>query len=129
MNSDHLLALGLFAFGMDTIAYQEFTRRASWRHPSAPRYGALPASQYVGPAAREITLQGVLIPEFSGSYSDIDRLHEMADLGEIYPLVTGSGDVLGEYKIIAIDDRWRELIKGGLGRAADFAIDLEEARR
>lgn len=127
LNSNHLIALGLFIFGMDGLAYQELDRRKSWRHGKNPRFGAMDAGQFTGPAEESITLTGMLVPEVAGQPSDIDTLREMGDTGDAYPLVLGNGKVLGNYRIINVDDRWRNLIAGGDARAIDFALDLDRA--
>ena len=124
---DKLLAIGMFVFGMGRLNYQEFERRTSWKHGKTPRFGARDAGQYLGPGEQTITLNGLLVPEIYGSYSDIDRLHEMAGTGEIYPMILGTGEVLGEFRVLAIDERWRTLMGGGRPRHLDFAMDLDRA--
>lgn len=120
-----LLTLGLFVFAMDSLPFQELQRRTSWRHASAERFGARPASQYTGPGDDNVTLSGVLVPELAGSYSAIERLREMADSGDSWPLVTGQGSVLGNYRIVAVDDRQTLHVAGGMPRRIEFAVDLE----
>ncbi|SUJ23459.1 Phage protein U [Sphingomonas paucimobilis] len=44
-----LLSLGLFAFGIDTLAFDEIQRKSSWRHATATRIGARDASQFHRP--------------------------------------------------------------------------------
>ncbi|MEW4466292.1 phage tail protein [Parasphingorhabdus sp. JC815] len=122
-----LLSLGMFVFGMDSLAYSEMERRIDWRHALSERFGARPASQFVGPGADTITLSGMLVPEIAGSYGAIDRLIEMAGTGDHWPLVDGSGKVLGEFRIIAVDQRQKAIMAGGFARATDFAVDLERA--
>lgn len=123
--TDHLLSLGMFVFGMDRLNYQELERRTDWKFGKTPRYGARDAAQFLGPGAQTITLNGLLVPEIAGTYGEIDRLLEMGDSGEFYPLILGTGTLLGEFRIVALDDRWRNLIGGGLPRQIDFAVDLE----
>ena len=125
--ADHLLSLGMFVFGMDAIAFSELDRRASFRHATSDVYGARARGQYLGAGEEGITLTGVLVPEIMGSYSDIETLRAMGLEGDLHSLVTGDGEVLGTFRIINVDDRWRGLIAGGRGRAADFAVDLQRA--
>jgi phage protein U len=122
--NEQLLSIGMFVFGLPRIAYEELERRASWRFGETDRFGARAASQYLGPGPETITLNGVLVPEIAGSYGDIERLREMAATGESWPVLLGTGEVLGTYRIDNIDDRWRNIIGGGLPRAVDFAVDL-----
>lgn len=122
-----LMALGMFAFGIDTAAYNELQRKMDWRHAKSERFGARPASQFVGPGDDVVTLNGVLVPELGGDHASLDRLAEMADTGDNWPLVDGRGDVWGNYRIVALDRRHRTIMAGGIPRQIDFAMDLERA--
>lgn len=122
-----LMSFGLFVFGMDTLAYDSYQRRRSWRHAATERFGARSARQYVGPGDDFVTLPGSLIPEIAGSVGAIDRLVEMAATGDPYPLVDGAGRQWGEYVLVNLDETGRNIVAGGLPRRIDFTIDLERA--
>lgn len=122
--TEHLLAIGMFIFGMPRTAYEQMERRASWRWADSERFGARAAAQFLGPGEETITLNGMLVPEIAGSYSDLTRLKEMAATGEVFPVVLGTGELLGEYRIDSIDDRWSNIVGGGLARTIDFSVDL-----
>ncbi len=121
----HLLTLGLFVFGMDSLAYSGMTRRRDWVHVRTERHGARAASQFIGPGVDRITLAGLLVPEIHGGYADLARLVEMADSGDDWPLVDGLGTVLGQFHIVAIDSDLISIMAGGIPRAVDFTIDLD----
>lgn len=123
--SEQLASLGMFVFGLDRPNYDELQRRTDWRWEGTPRYGARDALQFTGPGRDSITLNGKLIPEIAGSYSDLDTLREMGGSGEVYPLTLGDGTVIGDFVITTVDDRWRNILLGGRARLYDFAIDLE----
>jgi phage protein U len=122
--ADPLLSIGMFVFGLPQAAYEELSRRAAWRWAESERYGARAASQFVGPGPETLSLEGTLVPELAGSYSDIDRLREMAGSGEVWPVMLGNGTSLGVFRIDAIDDTWRHLVAGGLPRMIQFTIDM-----
>ena len=122
-----LAALGMFIFDTDTTLFDELTRRRSWRHGRTERFGARAASQYLGPGEDQVTLSGKLIPELAGSYSSIEKLVEMADTGEAYPLADGLGNILGSLTIETIDEQHGNLIDNGRARIIDFNIDLKRA--
>ena len=83
------------------------------------------ASQFTGPGEDRIRLSGTLVPEICGSYhSSIETLADMADAGEAYALVNGSGRVLGHYTIETMDERHSNLIDTGEARSVDFTIEL-----
>jgi hypothetical protein len=51
-----LLTLGMFVFGMDTLAYSDLQRRITWRHEASDRFGARPAVQFIGPGDDDVTI-------------------------------------------------------------------------
>ncbi len=122
-----LAALGMFIFDTDTTLFDELSRRRSWRHGRTERFGARAASQYLGPGDDQVTLSGKLIPELAGSYSSMEKLAEMADTGEAYPLADGLGNIMGSYTIETIDEQHGTLIDNGRARVIDFNIDLKRA--
>lgn len=119
-----MLSLGLFAFGMDTLAYQEFSRRTDWKHARQSRIGARDANQFTGPGADSITLPGILLPEFAGDPDSLDDLRTMAGGGDAFPLVDGSGRVYGDFIITGIDERQSIFFADGRARRIEFTIDL-----
>jgi phage protein U len=121
----HLMTLGLFVFGMDTAAYHAFNRKMAWRHEESQRFMARAASQYAGPGDDAITIGGRLAPEIAGTYGAMDRLIEMADTGDSWPLMDGLGRVLGNYRITALDQTHHDILAGGIPRSIDFSIDLK----
>lgn len=120
-----LLTLGMFVFGMDTLAYSQFQRKMDWRHGKSERHGARPATQFLGAGEDAITIEGVLVPEVQGNYGAIARLIEMASTGDNWPMtLAATGEVLGNFEIKNLDQRWRNIMAGGLPRQVDFAVDL-----
>lgn len=61
-----MMALGSFRFGMRNDACQRFSHSAAWRWNKVDRIGREPALQYLGPDAREVTIEGVIHPHFKG---------------------------------------------------------------
>ena len=121
-----MLALDMFAFEIGTLPYQELRRRWEWRHAQSDRFGARPASQFVGPGPENVSLTGALIPgEGVGSYSSIDTLRTMADEGDAYSLVSGIGEVLGDFVIRSMETTSALFFVDGVARKADFSIELE----
>ena len=122
-----LLSLGLFVFGMDSLAFAEIDRRMNWRHATSERFGARAASQFAGPGEDAITLTGVLVPEVAGSWSALTRIEEMAATGDQWPLVDGDGRVLGVFRILSLDTRGSGILPGGWARKTEFTLALERA--
>ena len=120
-----LAALGMFVFEPNTALFDQLERQRSWRHARTERFGAMAASQFTGPGDDRVRLSGMLVPEICGSYhSSLETLAEMANAGEAYPLVMGSGKVLGQYTIEILDERHTNLVDTGDARTVDFTIEL-----
>ena len=119
-----LMALGMFIFEIPTLAHDEMQRKAQWVHARSGRVGARDATQFVGPGAETVNLSGAVYSEITDGAVCIDQLREMANEGDAYPLLDGTGLVFGNYVIEAIDERHAGIMADGRARRIDFAIDL-----
>ena len=119
-----MMALGQFVFGLDTLAYQELQRSTDWRHPTNSRVGARPARQFVGVGEDTITLTGLLVPEFRGSRKTLDELRKMADTGNAYVLMPGTGTPMGAWVIQRVQETGTVFIREGVARRVDFTLEL-----
>lgn len=119
-----LAAIGMFVFETDSALFDELARKRSWRHARTERFGAIAASQFVGPGDDDVTLSGRLVPGLAGRWSSLQRIAEMADTGEAFPLADGTGTILGQFTIEALDETHRNLIDNGRARLIDFTLTL-----
>lgn len=119
-----LAAIGMFVFETDTALFDELARKRSWRHARTERFGAIAASQFVGPGDDDVTLSGRLVPGLAGRWSSLQQIAEMADTGEAFPLADGTGTILGQFTIEGLDETHRSLIDNGRARLIDFTITL-----
>lgn len=122
-----LMALGQFVFQLSTLAYHELQRSTDWRHPGNSRVGAREALQYIGPGEDTITLTGTLLPELAGSLDSLRQLRAMADAGDAYALVDGTGRVLGGWVITSLAETGSAFVLGGVARKTDFTVTLKHA--
>ncbi|SPJ33441.1 hypothetical protein KSP9073_01450 [Kushneria phyllosphaerae] len=120
-----LMALGMFVFETHTVPYQELQRRTEWRHASQSRVGDRAAYQFIGPGADTITLSGTLLPEFTGGRLDLDEIREMADQGQAWPLVEGTGRQYGLWVITGVDETSSTLYRDGAAAKIEFSLTLE----
>lgn len=120
-----MLALGMFVFSLDTLAYQELNRQTTWRHASSNRVGAQPARQFVGRGDDTITLPGVLLPELAGDVTCLDELREMANTGKTWPMVDGTGRMRGLYVIESLNEGQTLFFRDGTSRRIDFTLTLQ----
>lgn len=119
-----LAALGMFVFDSHSALFSELGRSRAWRHARTDRFGARAASQYVGPGEEKVRLIGTLVPEIAGRWGAIETLAKMADQGEAWPLMDGTGRILGQYTIDSLDEQHSSLIDNGRARVIGFAIEL-----
>lgn len=123
-----LMALDMFVFEIGTLPYQQMQQAWEWRYAQAERFGAMPASQYLGPGAETLNLSGALYPgEGIGKYSALDTIREMAGAGDAYTLTSGAGLVLGDFFIRKLDLNQDLFFVDGVARRADFTLALDRA--
>lgn len=122
-----MMTLGLFVFGMDTLAYQDFKRSQEWRHPSQARIGVRPGSQFLGPGDDKITLSGWYSPEISQGLVSLETLRSMADMGESWPLIEGTGRIYGFYVIESLEEGRTIFLDNGAAQRTEFTLALKRA--
>jgi phage protein U len=120
-----MMCLGMFVFGLPTIAYQTLQRQTDWRHVKNSRVGARSAYQYIGPGDDRITLSGWVAPELTGSAASIDMLRRMAGTGKPYLMLSGSGQVLGAYVVMNLVEDQTLFYVDGTPRRVEFTVTLE----
>lgn len=120
-----MMALGFFTFSLSTLAYQELQRQTDWRHPTSNRVGTNPARQFVGRGEDAITLPGVLLPELAGSPISLDTIRSMGDAGKAWPLVEGTGRILGLWVIESVTETRTLFFRDGAARRIEFTISLK----
>jgi phage protein U len=120
-----MMTLGMFVFGLPTLAYQELQRQTEWRHPSTSRIGARPARQYIGPGEDSITLPGLLVPELTGETLSLDALRIMADTGKAWPLIEGTGKIYGLWIIDSLQETRTLFFADGAARRIEFTLSLK----
>lgn len=120
-----MMALGMFIFSLETLVYQELQRQTDWRHGSTSRIGTNPARQFLGRGDDSITLPGVLLPGLAGTQLSLDTLRMMADTGKAWPLVEGTGRILGVWAIESISETRTLFFRDGAARRIEFNLVLK----
>src|SRR5690606_35194878 len=88
--------------------------------------GRKPAHQFLGAGAEEITLSGEILPHFAGGYGQIDAMRGLAGRGKPLLLVSGRGDVLGDWVITGIEEEGTEFFADGAPGAIAFTMTIAE---
>lgn len=120
-----MMALGLFVFMRQTIPYQNFEHQIGWRHPGNSRVGLRPATQFLGQDDETISLSGVLLPELTGGTLSLEALRLMADTGQAWPLIEGTGFIYGMFVITGLSKTRNEFFEDGAARRIEFSLSLK----
>ena len=124
MLSTVMMALGAFRFGVLGGAYQELTRKASYRWEQQDRLGRAPAQQFLGRGAEEITLSGVIHPHYRGGLRQVEAMRLIAGTGVPLMLVDGLGWVWQRWVIVEVTETKSVLFADGTPRRIEFRVVL-----
>ena len=120
------MTLGPYPFMLRTAAPQQITRRSEYRWQQQDRIGRKPARQYLGQGSDEITLIGEILPHFAGGYGQLDAMRLLASRGKPQLLVSGRGNVLGQWVITQIEEEGSEFWADGDPRVIGFSMTIAE---
>lgn len=120
-----LMCLGQFPFTTDTLTFTQIQRQRTWQYADNAVAQGRKKSQFIGSGEDNITLPGLIYQEHGfGNRFAIDDLAAMADTGQGFVLVDGSGYLYGVYTIDSIDETKQILLFNGVPRKIDFNIKL-----
>lgn len=126
------MILGSFVFSLQEtgVTYQELKYASPERWSQHERVGQRAAYQHLGPGDDEITLPGVIFPEFCGSHAplSLEVLRKMKKDGKAYQLISAGagmniGDLMGKWIILNVEETRKELL-GNLPRKIEFFVTL-----
>lgn len=119
------MALGMFIFSIQTVAYQSLSKSTTWRHAKQSRVGVRDAYQYVGIGDTTVTLPGWIAPGQIGSSFALDMLEGMANTGKAFTLVDGLGIFHGVFVITGLKETHSHHNRFGQARKIEFELSLE----
>lgn len=120
-----LMCLGQFAFTTDTLTFTQIQRQRTWQYADNAVAIGRKKRQFIGSGDDSISLPGLIYQEHGfGNRVAIDDLAAMADTGQGFVLVDGSGYLYGVYTIDSIDETKQVLLFNGVPRKIDFTIKL-----
>jgi uncharacterized protein len=133
----HILTLGGFTFKASTVPIEAIRKQSAFDWSSQDRGKRSPAKQWSSLGNRTITIEGTIYPEYdpgSGNIGSLigpvgrfqlETLDSMAQAGEPYLLVDGTGLNLGKWIITSINEDQEYLLINGVPRKQKFNITLE----
>ncbi len=122
--ADIMMALGDFRFSVNTAAYESLRRSTEYRWAEQQRIAHRPSQQFVGIGTEEIEVLGVIYPHYKGGLRQVDAMREQAAAGKPLSLVTGTGQNLGQWAIVAVDEDQSIFATKGAPLRIEFSLVL-----
>ncbi len=123
-----LMSLGQFVFMTTSLAFKEIQRQRSWNYANNAVAFGRAKKQFMGAGEDSVTLPGLIYEEYGfGSRFALDDLASMADTGQGFVLMDGSGYLYGVYVIDSIDETKSFLVDNGVPRKVDYTLKLSRA--
>ena len=122
--ADTMMKLGDFKFSIDTAAYQNMMRSASYNWEAQQRVGNHDALQFTGFGEDAITLKGAIYPHWRAGTGQLQAMREVAAEGKPLILVDGNGFVHGRWVITKVDERASTFVAGGNPLKQQFTLAL-----
>ena len=120
-----LMSLGQFLFKTSTLAFQEIQRQRAWNYADNAIAFGRAKKQFMGAGEDAVTLPGLIYEEYGlGSRFALDEVASMADTGQGFVLMDGSGYLYGVYVINSIDETKSILLDNGVPRKVDYTLKL-----
>lgn len=120
-----MMALGSFRFGLDQRPYTQATRSWQYEYAEHQRLGRAAALHFVSRPAREISLSGVIYPQYRGGLGQIEDMSRVAELATPMLLVDGIGRVWGRFVIAELEETLTHFLPSGAARKLEFTIGLK----
>ena len=121
-----MLALGDFRFSVDTAAYQQLRKVASWRWAKKDTASGKPGLDYIGPDLQEVNMNGTIYPHYKGGLGQVSKMKIMGDSGTPQRLVNGLGNDLGLWVISRLQENQNQFCDWGVPLKIDFDLSLME---
>lgn len=113
-----------YYFNLGTAAFDELRRQASFRWQGQERLRRSVAQQAVGLGEEKITLKGAIFPHHKGALKQLNTLRTIGRNLRPLNLVTGYGEVLGDWCLVSIEEEQSHLLPGGIPRKQGFTLEF-----
>ena len=118
------MMLGSYAFRSFGFGFKDVKRKLETPWADMKTAGAFEALQWTGPGKELLTITGVIFPAEFGGMEVLEALRQAAEGGQVMPLVTGSGAILGNYVLVGVDDDQSMFDAGGNAMKDSYTLHL-----
>lgn len=113
-----------YYFNLDTAAFEELRRQTAFRWAGQERLSRSIAQQAVGQGEDKISIKGVIYPGHKGGLKQLDTLRSIGRNLRPLSLVTGYGEVLGNWCLLSVEEEQSSLLAGGIPRKQSFSLEF-----
>ncbi|MFW3895952.1 phage tail protein [Pseudomonas bharatica] len=113
-----------YYFNLDTAAFEELRRQTAFRWAGQERLSRSIAQQAVGQGEDKISLKGVIYPDGKVGLKQLETLRSIGRALRPLSLVTGYGEVLGNWCLLSVDEEQGSLLAGGIPRKQSFSLEF-----
>ncbi len=113
-----------YYFNLDTAAFEELRRQTAFRWAAQERLSRPIAQQAIGQGEDKISLKGAIYPGRAGGLKQLDTLRSIGRALRPLSLVTGYGEVLGNWCLLSLDEEQSNMLAGGIPRKQAFNLEF-----
>ncbi|OAI93518.1 phage tail protein [Pseudomonas putida] len=113
-----------YYFNLDTAAFEELRRQTAFRWAGQERLSRSIAQQAVGQGEDKISLKGVIYPDGKVGLKQLETLRSIGRALRPLSLVTGYGEVLGNWCLLSVEEEQSSLLAGGIPRKQSFSLEF-----
>jgi len=113
-----------YYFNLDTAAFEELRRQTRFRWTGQERLTRSAAQQAVSLGEEKINIRGAIFPTLKGGLGQLQSLRSIGRLLRPLSLISGYGEVLGNWCLISIDEDQSNLLAGGIPRKQAFTLEF-----
>lgn len=119
--------IGDFPFTIEKKPFNKFSRTKEYNFAEIPKVNYYTGEQSIGKDTETLNISGQLITIRSG-LNPLEKLYQIADKKQSVPFIFGYGEVLGDFKIIKVQEDNSLFLEDGKSVKVDFSIEMKRVR-
>lgn len=113
-----------YYFNLDTAAFEDLRRQTAYRWAGQERLFRPIAQQAVGLGDEKISIKGVIYPGHKAGLKQLDTLRSLGRHLRPLSLVTGYGEVLGNWCLLSVEEEQSNMLAGGIPQRQGFSLEF-----
>lgn len=113
-----------YYFNLGTAAFEELRRQTAFRWAGQERLSRPIAQQAVGQGEDKISIKGTVYPGMGAGLKQLETLRSIGSALQPLSLVTGYGEVLGNWCLLSVEEEQGSFLGGGIPRKQTFSLEF-----